>query len=142
MTFMVVFAIDGNPVPKGRPRFAKRGKFVQTYTPQKTKDYEQSVRDAALSAMGSADPLETPVAVYLYIRMPIPASYSKKRVQDCLTGVEMHTKKPDWDNVAKAVTDAMNGIVYLDDCQIVSAHVKKVYSKEPGVDVMVKEVLP
>lgn len=141
MTFMVNFVVDGVPVAKGRPRFAKRGNFVQTYTPQKTKDYESLVMEAATVAMGSAQPLTTPIAIYLYIRLPIPASYSKKRVRDCIEGYEMPTKKPDWDNIAKAVTDALNGICYVDDCQIVNAHVKKVYSHTPGVDVLIKEEL-
>lgn len=139
MTFAVTFTVDGTPVAKGRPRFAKRGKFVQTYTPQKTKDYESLVMDAASEAMGSSEPLETPVAIYLYIHMPIPASYSKKRRQDCLSGIEKPIKKPDWDNIAKAVTDALNGIVYVDDCQIVTAHVKKAYSDTARVEVLIQE---
>jgi Holliday junction resolvase RusA-like endonuclease len=142
MTFMVNFVVDGVPIPKLRPRFAKRGNFVQAYTPKKTKDYESLVMDAAVLAMGSAQPLTTPIAIYLYIKLPIPASYSKKRVRDCIEGYEMPTKKPDWDNVAKAITDALNGICYVDDSQIVNAHVKKVYSHTPGVDVLIKEELP
>ena len=139
MTFAVTFTVDGTPVAKGRPRFAKRGKFVQTYTPQKTKDYESLVMDAASDATGSSEPLETPAAIYLYIHMPIPASYSKKRRQDCLSGIEKPIKKPDWDNIAKAVTDALNGIVYVDDCQIVTAHVKKAYSDTARVEVLIQE---
>jgi len=142
MTFMVNFVVDGVPVGKGRPRFAKRGNFVQTYTPQKTKDYESEVMDAATAAMGKTEPLTTPIAIYLYIRFPIPVSYSKKRTRDCIEGLERPTKKPDWDNIAKAITDALNGIVYVDDCQIVDAHIRKVYSHTPGVDVLVKEELP
>lgn len=142
MTFMVNFVVDGVPVGKGRPRFAKRGNFVQTYTPQKTKDYESLVVEAASLAMGKAEPLTTPIAIYLYIRFPIPVSYSKKRTRDCIEGLERPTKKPDWDNIAKAITDALNGIVYVDDCQIVDAHIRKVYSHTPGVDVLVKEELP
>lgn len=142
MTLIVRFTVNGNPVGKGRPRFVRRGNFVQTYTPQKTKSYEDSVRESARQAMGSSDPLETPISIYLYIRLPIPASYSKKRTRDCIEGAERPTKKPDWDNIAKAVTDALNGICYVDDCQIVDAHVRKVYSVEPGVDVMLKEELP
>lgn len=138
---MLTFTVEGAPVPKGRPRFSKRGKFVQTYTPQKTKDYEDVVRSAAQEAMGSSDPLQTALKVYLYIRLPVPASYSKKLTQECLDGIEKPKKKPDWDNVAKAVTDAMNGIVYVDDCQIVDAHVRKRYSDTAGVDVMVMEAL-
>jgi Holliday junction resolvase RusA-like endonuclease len=40
MTFMVTFMVEGTPVPKGRPRFARRGKFVSTYSPKTTVDYE------------------------------------------------------------------------------------------------------
>lgn len=141
MTFQVMFEIEGKPFGKGRPRFARRGKFVSTYTDAKTKSYETTIRDAAKAAMGSSEPLETPVAVYLYIRYPVPAAYSKKRSKDCLEGIERPTKKPDWDNVAKAICDSLNNIVYKDDCQIVDAHVTKVYSTVPGVDVLVKEVL-
>jgi Holliday junction resolvase RusA-like endonuclease len=142
MTFTVIFTVDGNPVAKGRPRFAKRGKFVQTYTPQKTKDYESLVMDSASEAMGASEPLETPVKIFIHIRMPIPASYSKRMRQDCLDQLIRPVKKPDWDNVAKAITDALNGIVYVDDCQIVDAHVTKRYSDVAGVDVIVMEELP
>jgi Holliday junction resolvase RusA-like endonuclease len=142
MTFAVTFTVDGNPVAKGRPRFAKRGKFVQTYTPQKTKDYEELVKESALRAMGSNELLETPIKVFIHIRMPIPTSFSKKKHQDCLDQLIRPTKKPDWDNIAKAVTDALNGIVYVDDCQIVDAHVTKRYSEYAGVDVIVMEELP
>jgi Holliday junction resolvase RusA-like endonuclease len=103
------------------------------------KDYEALVMDAASDAMGSSEPLETPVAFYLYIHMPIPKSYSKKLRQDCLDGIEKPIKKPDWDNIAKAVTDALNGIVYVDDCQIVTAHVKKAYSDTPRIEVLIQE---
>lgn len=142
MTFAVTFTVDGNPVAKGRPRFAKRGKFVQTYTPQKTKDYESLVMDAASTAMGVTEPLTTPIKVFIHIRMPVPKSASKKMRQDCLDGLLRPTKKPDWDNIAKAITDACNGIVYVDDCQIVDAHVTKRYSDCAGVDVIVMEELP
>jgi Holliday junction resolvase RusA-like endonuclease len=70
----------------------------------------------------------------------VPKSYSKKRTEACLSGLERPTKKPDWDNVAKSICDAMNGIVYQDDTQIVDAYVTKVYSANSGVDVGVKEI--
>jgi len=142
MTFMVTFTVYGIPVPKARPRFRRIGKFVSTYTAPKTKTYEDQVRDAARLAMGSTEPLETPVSVYCYISVPIPASYSKKRFKDCVEGIEKPTKRPDADNTFKSVSDAMNGIVYQDDGQIVNIHITKVYSTEPKVEVMVKEDLP
>jgi Holliday junction resolvase RusA-like endonuclease len=142
MTFMVNFSIDGPPHGKGRPRFRRFGNFVQTYTDAKTKSYETLVKEAAIKAMGSSPPLEGPVKLDLIIRLPVPKSYPKKRSMACLNGSEWPTKKPDWDNVAKSVADAMNDIVFLDDTQIVIARVVKTYSAEAGVDVQVSEVLP
>ena len=141
MSLMVTFMVEGTPVPKGRPRFARRGKFVSTYSPKTTVDYETKVAEAAQLAMGSSEPLETPVGAYIYITLPIPASYSKKRKQDCLSGNERPTKKSDIDNYCKAVFDGMNGIVFLDDSQIVSLHSTKVYGTIGMVEVMVKEEL-
>jgi Holliday junction resolvase RusA-like endonuclease len=141
MSFMVNFMVEGTPVPKGRPRFARRGKFVSTYSPKTTVDYETKVSEAAQLAMGSSEPLETPVGAFIYITLPIPASYSKKRKQDCLSGYERPTKKSDIDNYCKAVFDGMNGIVFLDDSQVVSLHSTKVYGTIGMVEVMVKEEL-
>ena len=141
MTFMVTFKVDANPVGKQRARYVKRGNFVSTYTPEKTRTYEALIKDAAIEAMGTSEPLETPVTLYLYIRVPIPKSYSKKKVEACLNGLDQPIKKPDASNILKSVEDGMNGIVYKDDSQIVNLHVTKVYSTLAGVDVCVKECL-
>lgn len=141
MTFQVVFTVDGNPVPKGRPRFARRGKFVSTYSPKTTVDYETLVSTSAKQAMGATEPLETPLAAYIYITLPIPASYSKKRTAACLSGEERPTKRSDIDNYCKAIFDGMNGIVYVDDSQIVSLHSTKRYGTVGMVEILVKEEL-
>ena len=141
MTMIVVYTVYGEPVGKGRPRFARRGTFVSTYTPQKTKTYEDEIRMMAKAAMGASEPLDTPVTVAIYIRVGIPASYSKQKRKDALSGVLKPTKKPDLDNVAKCFLDSMNEIVYLDDKLVVNLHVTKVYAETPAVEVMVKEDL-
>jgi len=141
MTFMVTFKVDGTPVPKGRARYARRGNFISTYTPEKTRTYETLIKDAAIEAMGSSEPLETPVSLYLYIRVPIPKSCTKKRLEAISNGSEKPTKKPDASNILKSVEDGMNGVVYHDDSQIINIHVTKVYSSLPGVDICVKECL-
>jgi Holliday junction resolvase RusA-like endonuclease len=141
MTFMLQFHIDAEPVPKGRPKFSQVGGFMRAYTPKKTSDYESIVRATAQQAMGPTDLLETAVGVYLYIRLPIPKSHSKKRREACLSGQEKPIKKPDIDNLAKSILDGMNGVIWKDDSQIVSLHVTKVYSSGSGVDVLVKEEL-
>ena len=141
MTFMVMYTVYGEPVGKGRPRFAKRGAFFSTYTPLKTKTYEDEIRMMAKAAMGSSEPLETPVTVAIYIRVGIPASYSKQKRKDALAGILKPTKKPDLDNVAKCHLDAMQGIIIFDDKLVVNLHVTKVYAETPAVEVMVKEDL-
>ena len=142
MTFMVTFKVDANPVGKQRARYVKRGNFVQTYTPEKTRTYETLIRDAAIEAMGASEPLETPVSLYLYIRVPIPKSCTKKRLEAIDNGSEQPMKKPDSSNVLKSVEDAMNGVVYMDDCQIINHHMTRVYSTLAGVDICIKEYLP
>jgi len=139
MTFHVTFMVEGTPVGKGRPRFSRRGNFVSTYTPTKTRDYEDLIREAAKQAMGTNEPLKTPVAAYIYITVPIPQSYSKSRSKACLEGWERPCKKPDIDNIIKAYLDSMNGIVYDDDTQVVSLHSTKVYGTIGMVEVLIKE---
>lgn len=141
MTFQVIFNVEGTPVPKGRPRFARRGKFVSTYSPKTTVDYETLVSTSAKQAMGVTEPLGTPLAAYIYITLPIPASYSKKRTAACLSGGERPTKRSDIDNYCKAIFDGMNGIVYVDDSQIVSLHSTKRYGTVGMVEILVKEEL-
>jgi Holliday junction resolvase RusA-like endonuclease len=137
MTFQVIYSVEGDPVGKQRPRFS-RGR---TYTPKKTVDYESLIASKASQAMGSSEPLQTPVAIFIWISHAIPASYSKKRKEACLNGLEW-PKKPDLDNVAKVFLDAMNGIVYKDDVQVVKLRVSKRYDIEAHVDVLVREELP
>jgi Holliday junction resolvase RusA-like endonuclease len=138
---MVTYMVEGNPVGKGRPKFARRGNFVSTYTPTKTRDYETVIKEAAQKAMGSSEVLETPVTVAIYITVPIPQSYSKKRIEACLKGSERPIKKPDIDNIAKCFLDAMNEIVYKDDTQVLTLHITKVYGTIGMVEVMVQEDL-
>jgi Holliday junction resolvase RusA-like endonuclease len=136
---MIVFTVDGKPQGKGRPRFRRAGEYVRTYTDSKTLGYEATIRQSATTAIGSSRPLEGPVSVDLYVRVPVPTSHSKKRREACIAGAERPTKKPDIDNVVKAYLDAMNGVIYLDDTQVVRVSAKKVYSSVAGVDVCVRE---
>jgi Holliday junction resolvase RusA-like endonuclease len=137
MTFQLIYSVEGDPVGKQRPRFS-RGR---TYTPKKTVDYETIIASKASQAMGSSEPLQTPVAIFIWISHAIPASYSKKRKEACLNGLDW-PKKPDLDNVAKVFLDAMNGIVYKDDVQVVKLRVSKRYDTDSRVDVLVREELP
>jgi len=141
MTMMITYVVYGEPQGKGSPRFARRGAFTHAYTPEKTKTYEDEIRYMARCAMGASEPLETPVTVAIYIRVEIPKSFSKQKRKDALANIIKPTKKPDADNILKCFLDAMNGVVYVDDKQVVNIHLTKVYSEIGAVEIMVKEDL-
>ena len=142
MTFMVMYTVYGEAVGKQRPRFVRRGNHVSTYTPEKTKTYEDEIRYMAKCAMGASPPLETPVTVAIYIRIEIPKSFSKQKRKDALEGILKPMRKPDIDNIAKSHLDAIQGgVIILDDKQVVNLHVTKVWSEIGAVEVMVKEDL-
>ena len=93
----------------------------------------------AKAAMGVSEVLDGALEAFIYVTFPVPASYSKKRTEACLSDVEKHTKKPDLDNVVKICLDGMNGIVFKDDSQITSIHSTKVYGEVAKVEVMVRQ---
>lgn len=131
------FTIPGEPCAKGRPRFSRQGPFVRTYTPAKTANYENLVVLEYQNAGGRMH--EGMISMTVRTFFPIPKSASKKLRGQMLSGAVRPTKKPDGSNVLKAVEDALNGIAYRDDSQIVTSHIEKWYSDEPHTDVIIEE---
>lgn len=142
LKLIVGFTVDGVPVGKGRPKFARRGNFVTAYTPAKTKTYEEQVALVSRNAMKTENKVicPSPVQLNMDIFVPIPKSWSKIKRARALSGEEYPTTKPDADNVAKGVLDALNGVVFDDDKQVVGLSISKRYSDRPRVDVRVYEV--
>lgn len=132
-TTVIRFFVPGKPQGKGRPRAAKRGKFVRMYTPEATVNYESTVRLFASQAMAGRPPMTGPMMVVMSIMLPIPASWSKRKRAQAIAGQVLPTTKPDTDNVIKAVYDAINGVVWVDDVQVVDEHTTKRYGVQPGV---------
>jgi Holliday junction resolvase RusA-like endonuclease len=142
---MIQFTVSGQPIAKGRPRFRivkpKDGPdFVSTYTPAETVAYEARISKAAKVAMGGRFPSSAPIEIMIELRMQIPVSWTKKKRLAASLGQVWATKKPDAGNVQKAIEDAMNGIVYVDDSQIVTLTVRKIYHAEPCMIVAVREL--
>ena len=137
----VAFFVPGEPVAKGRARAFVRHGHVAHYTPEKTARYENLVKLAAQQATNS-EPLEGPLSLYCAFALPVPASYSKKRTESCLSGSEWPCKKPDTDNLLKSIKDGCNGVVWKDDCQVVQVYALKVYGGVPGVSVKVEAAQP
>jgi Holliday junction resolvase RusA-like endonuclease len=136
----IFFVVPGAPVGKGRPKFARRGNFVATYTPEKTANYENLVKVTAHSAMRGTPLIEGPVRLDLKLFVTPPASWSKKKTALALGGAVLPTTKPDIDNVLKGICDAMNGVVFMDDKQVCEVSVTKRYAATPEVAVHVSEM--
>lgn len=133
---MIEFFVPGKPVAQSRPRFARRGNFVQTYDATPAKDYKSWVKSCCLDYMGafkiSMFPREIPLIMILTVNVERPKS--KKKAVFPVT-------KPDCDNFAKGVMDALESILYQADQQIVRLAVSKQYSETPGVNIIVKEAV-
>lgn len=131
------FEVLGEVKGKGRPRFARVGNYVQTYTDKVTVSYEEHIRQSFI-ASGQA-PFPEGVALNVRIRacIGIPKSVSKKKRNLMLTGMYRPTKKPDSDNIAKAVLDALNTVAYKDDTQVVSLSVDKWYADMPKLEIFI-----
>lgn len=119
------FYVDTTPVGKGRPRVTRYG----TYTPKKTRAYEDHVRKCWIKLGENQAPNNTPLFACIRAYFPIPKSYSK-RLKESLPGAP-YTKKPDADNIVKAVLDALNGVAYEDDSKVCSIFCSRHYTEDP-----------
>jgi Holliday junction resolvase RusA-like endonuclease len=124
----VTVIINGEPVAKGRPRMTRRG-FV--YTPAATRKFEAHGRLSAQLAMDGRPPIDVPVRIELLVELPVPASWSRRKTADAITGHIRPTSRPDVDNYLKAILDAINTIVVADDAQVVEVYAKKKFSVAP-----------
>lgn len=139
MTVPVIFTIPGEPVAKARARATMIAGRARMYTPAKTERFEARVALFAQQAMAGRPPLEGAVALTVVALFPVSESWPKKRKAAALEGRELHTKKPDLDNIIKAVKDGMNGIVWRDDAQVaILRECRKGYDALPRVHVMVE----
>ncbi len=132
--------IPGEPCAQGRPRFTKTGGFVRVYDPEKSRNYKAYVKYIASQEVrkNGWKVTDQPIEVNIKAFMTIPKSKPKKFKKAAIEGSIRPTKKPDVDNLFKAVTDALNGIAYADDKQIVKAAQSKWYAEEPRMEVSVK----
>lgn len=131
--------IPGAPVPKGRPRVATFGGHARAYTPSKTRRYEDLIRLEAGRAMEGRDQLDGAVSVRINAFMPIPKSLNKTKTAAAIIGDLRPLTKPDVDNFAKVI-DALNGIAWRDDSQVVHMVVAKHYSDRPRLELFAEEM--
>ena len=137
---MRLFKIPGKVQAKQRPRFnVKNGR---AYTPQQTVNYENYVKVCYIDYMNQFgwESLKGAISAEIEVFMQIPKSDSKKMKEAKLSGKIRPQVKPDVDNLCKTILDALNGLAYDDDKQVVECVVKKYYGEEPGVCVKLKSL--
>lgn len=143
MVNKVTFTVPGRPQGKARARTVKNKHTGATmsYTPEKNVLYENFIKDRYLNACNGAFLERKPVELEIVAKFAPPKSVSKKRRALMLEGKELPLKKPDVDNIIKVVADALNGLAYHDDAQIVVATATKVYAATDGLDITVREYI-
>ena len=130
----------GEPVAQGRPRFSRQGGFVKAYDPTRSREYKQFVRLVAAKDAPES-PVTGAVLLSLKIYRAIPKSMPKKKREAALAGRLRPTTKPDVSNILKGVEDALKGVWYADDSQIVGyGELGKWYAERPRIEVTMQEM--
>ena len=128
------FRVPIEPFGKARPRFTTACGRPVAYTTAKTRSGERMIRQYARRAMGDRYPFPkgTPVRVNVEAAFSIPKSYTKQKHELCAKHDLWPVKKPDIDNIAKAVLDALNDSIFFDDCQVIKMQVSKTFVEGDG----------
>lgn len=127
--------VTGEPVAQGRPRFNRY--TGRAYDPEKSKVYKALVKTMA-KKVAPPTPVVCPVALVIWIYRSIPKSFTKKQRKAIEGGTLRPTTKPDVSNIVKGIEDALNGLWYADDSQIVCSVAGKYYADEPRVHINMK----
>ena len=143
MSDFLQFDIPGSPIGQGRPKFSTINGHAVAYDPEKSRNYKAYVKLLATQAMKEQgfEMIEGPCSLDILAFFEVPKSKSKKFKERALEGLERPTKKPDADNIVKAILDALNKLAYKDDSSIVYLSVGKYYSDVPRVEVILRECL-
>ena len=135
----LMFEIPGEPVAKARPRVVNLRGYSVAYTPEKTKSFENLVKMMYVNKYKDTK-LEGPLSLTIHAFFSIPKSTSKKLKNEWIHGRCPVIKKPDTDNLAKAIADSLNKIAYNDDSQIAEIYVTKEYAERPRTMVIIREI--
>ena len=137
-TDQLFFTFDIEPVPQLRPRVSSRP-YVRVYDPPKVKKFKSLLRSLAVNQY-ARPPLIGPLSVSLTFYRPVQKSISQSERERRLSNNSKPVVKPDTDNYIKSTLDALNGVLWHDDAQIVKIMGEKRYSDHPKITVSVKPV--
>lgn len=131
------FEVEGKVIGKERPRVNMNTGMI--YTPNKTKDYEALVQQSFRLKYPRYVELQGRIAIEITAYIKIPNSTSKANKEKMLLGEISPTKKPDIDNIAKSLLDAMNKFIFHDDNQVSKITIEKQYALEDKTKIKVYE---
>lgn len=121
----------------------KTGKPIVTADNPKQKGWQDGVKWAAMQTFNRQVPWAGPICLTMtFVRLRPKGHFGSGRNEGVLKDWAREltpTRKPDCLKLGRAVEDAMTGIIYKDDSQVIEIHVRKMYGDKPGVDVIVKE---
>jgi len=129
----VSLTIPGEPRGKQRPRWQKFG----TYTPKETMNYETYIKQLFAIKYPGFMPVESALTANLWAGLTIPKSASKKKQGMMKLGIIKPTRRPDVDNILKAVLDALEKLAYKNDSQICRVVIDKDYSERPRLEITI-----
>lgn len=138
-TDQLLFTFEIEPVPQLRPRVSSRGGYVRVYDPPKVKNFKDLLRSLA-DDQYARPPMLGPLSVSLTFYRPVQKSISQSERERRLSNQSKPVVKPDTDNYIKSTLDALNGVLWHDDAQIVKIEAEKKYSDHPKITVSVKPV--
>lgn len=122
------FMVPGRPQGKARPRVNTR--THRAYTPNATKRYEDTVKSCYMNAAPPGERLHIgSVRVRIMAYYPIPKNWNKAEKRAAMAGETLPEVKPDLDNCAKAILDALNGLAYKDDASVTDLTIHKRYAE-------------
>ncbi|MDE2106533.1 MAG: RusA family crossover junction endodeoxyribonuclease [Patescibacteria group bacterium] len=138
-TMFPMIQIFVNGLPKGQPRpraFAVRG-MVRMYDAGTAEGWKAAIADEWRRSVPAAPKIMQPVSLTLVFNMPRVKSHFNSKGNLKESAPKAYPKKPDADNLAKAVMDCMTQLgVWQDDDQVVILKVVKRYSEGNTIQTM------
>ena len=131
---MIMFPIDIEPM--GAVRMTQRSKWTDK-TAQRYLSYKRYI--GAVAKQHFKEPVDKPIGITIAFYYPIPKKWSKAKKAEANDQGIVPVVKPDIDNCIKGVFDALNGIAWKDDNQVVEVRSLKLYSITPMIIVTIKE---
>jgi Holliday junction resolvase RusA-like endonuclease len=136
---MIQFTVYGEPVAQGRPRATMIDGHIRMYDPKKSRDFKDYVRLVA-SEHRPEKLREGPISLVVKVYKPTLKSFSKKKKAAAEAGQLRPTSKPDVSNYLKLIEDALTGVIWKDDSQIIDCSISKYYSETPRTEIQIKEM--